>query len=455
MNVAFDLWFVIEVEKGVNSGTLDQVYIIEAGDKQLYRVRSLHEKRHFQVDGDVDLGSYLSALHEKGLDEVESHHIKSGTSGFYTYLSASKNHFLPGITVVNSLPERISQDLFPRARLPDWAGILAQPITADKKKCDVRGCVKLDIGFAPQSYKDTKVIDGMNAPYFTTKHDKFPGLDGEKSTTASMMESAIIVNYVVRAVATEYNLDWDEDFNDHRRTKMFASRAAEDHCVLEFPHFVFEGVTIGVTGKLPDGRTVVLSPHKDKLNGIGDGYDVYYSMSSLVTLMDEATGVQTVVRVSIGCYGKKCVDHFLIRLDANEKFYRAICAWKNNHPELFHISSYLLKFTGEDSYRLIQPRADKKLFYSIYIEGILRLGKICSYHRRRRRSARRRSPPPVMPPCSSSVFPTTAPASHRTRPIGCFAASPRSTPSPRRPWAAAAWDNPRGQGSGCTCASSS
>lgn len=42
--------------------------------------------------------------------------------------------------------------------------------------------------------------------------------------------------------------------------------------------------------------------------------------------MDEATGVQTVVRVSIGCYGKKCVDDFLIRLNANEKFYRAIFA---------------------------------------------------------------------------------------------------------------------------------
>jgi len=55
------------------------------------------------------------------------------------------------------------------------------------------------------------------------------------------------------------------------------------------------------------------------------------------------------------------------------------CAWKNNHPEIFYISSYLLKFTGEESYRLIQPRADKKLFYSIYIEGMLRLGKICSY----------------------------------------------------------------------------
>jgi len=285
MNVAFDLWFVIEVEKGGRAGKLDQVYVIEASNKQLYRVRSLHEKCHFQVDGDMDLANYLSTLQEKGFDEVESHDIESDTSGFYTYLGASENHFLPGITVVNSLPERISQGLFTRARLSDWARILAQPMTAEIKQCDIRGCVKLDIGFAPQRYKDKKVIDGMNAPYFTitTKHDKYPGLDGEKSTTASMMESAIIINYVLQAVSTEYNLGWDEDFNIHRRTKMFASRAAKDHCVLEFPHFVFEGVTIGVTGKLPDGRTIVLSPHKDKLNGVGDGYDVYYSMSSLVT----------------------------------------------------------------------------------------------------------------------------------------------------------------------------
>lgn len=379
MNDHFDLWFVIEVEKG-DKGILDQVYLIEPGKTQFYRVRSLHEKRHFQIDGDMTLVNYLAMLENKGLVEVESHEVQSDTARFYTYLGATANHFLPGITVVNSLPERVSQDMFPRARLSDWAEILAEASTSNKKKqCDIRGCVKLDIGFAPQSYRDPNVIQGMNAPYFTTKHNKSPGLDGEKSTTASMIESAIIVNYVRQAISDEFNLRWDDDFNDDRRKSMFASRAAEDHCILDYLHFIFEGVTIGVTGVLPDGRVIILNPHKDKLNGTGYGYDVYYSMSTLVVLTNESSGEATVVRVSIGCYGKKSVDDFFLRLDANEKLYAAISEWKNNHPELFYISSYLLKFTGDESYRLIQPRADKKLFYSIYIEGILRLGKMFSY----------------------------------------------------------------------------
>lgn len=378
-----NLWLVIEVEKGGkdkgSEDVLDQVYIIESSKNQLYRVRSLNERTHFQIDDDQEMNEYLARLEDKGLEEIDSPDVQSDSTLFFTFLHGNENHYLPEITIFNNLQESVPSFMLSQIRLRDWAEHLTKPVNAGKSECGTRGCVKLDIGFCPQSYKDPDVVKGMNAPKFTTKHDRFLGLDGDSSITASMIESAIGTNFLRSSLSRTHDLSWEGDFNHDRRLTLFANRAAESHVHLHHTKFVFEGVTIGVTGTLPDGRTVKILPHRDILNGIGAGYDVYYSFSSLVVLKRKGGEGYTTVRVSIGCYGKKCVDDFLLRLDANEKLYRAISTWRNNNPELFHIDSYLLKFTADATHRLVRPRADKKLYYSIYIEGVLKLGQIFSY----------------------------------------------------------------------------
>ena len=372
-----DLWLVFELkDKPKGKGNRQRVYIVAPNYMQFYRTTSLHDRTHFQLDGEYELAEYISNLEAEGIVPVKPSDTFFEERRFYTILDSSRDHFLTDICIINDFSSPSLIRIIQRTRLEEWAYRLSDPNLSNVS--DLRGCRNADIGFCAQSHNDPNVVQGMNAPRFTTKFDDKRGLDEDKSVTISMMETAIALRELALMISSSRSLNWDLDFGDDERCSMNSHRAAKERGLKEWKKFDVEGVTVGLTGETPDGDSIHLTEHEDTLNGVSQGYDVYYGFSS--HFMVETDDFRpTLVRAQVGGYGKKCVCDFMGRYKVNKGILDKISMWKNNNPDLFESGPYLLRFDDQHDHRFIRPRADKAVYYSIFIEGILRLGEMCSY----------------------------------------------------------------------------
>ena len=377
------LWLVFEIlEDGVEkrcNRRLNKVYIVAPSPMQMYRTTSLHDRTHFQLSSKWEVEEYTSNLRQCGLAQVHPDELYLAPSRFYTILDAARDHFLDDISVVNMFIDPSLISLAEATRLHDWANYMNNP-KISKKVCTLRGCRRMDIGLCAQSHNDPDVVLGMNAPKYTTKFDESEtGLDFNKTATISMMETALALREMAYVISDRQSLGWDEDFGDEVRNELNAYRAAKERGLKNWERFVFEGVTVGLTGDTPDGKRVVLSEHEDDLNGISVGYDVYYGFSAHVWITVEEHSTPTLVRAQVGGYGKRCACHFMSRFRKNMEVLEEIRDWKHENPELFDIGHHLLTFEDKEDHRFIRPMADKSVYYSLFIETILYVGEMCKY----------------------------------------------------------------------------
>jgi len=351
---------------------LSRVYIIDPSVYQFYRIIRLNDHVHFQLRGSVAVEAYIVKVHKLGLMKINPSAINETSNMFYTVLNAKSDQFLPEISVINSITLGTMKTIVKGMDLNRWGRKLASSYECGSSSMERRN-KRFDIGFAAQSHNDPDVIPGMNVPKFTTKHDSKEGLEEKETLTMSLMRSAILMKRLVNELKDKYELDWD-DFNDEERRNLFANRAAKERGVADGELFVYKGVSVGVTGSLQNGEYLWLRPHVDKMNGRQDGYDVYHGFSIHIRMHYIGFRHPVLIRVSLGGYGKKPVDDCLSRLAINRSILNGVLDWQNNNPELFEITSSLLKFRGGTTYRTIRPRAYKSVYYSIFVEGLLRLG---------------------------------------------------------------------------------
>ena len=354
---------------------LRRVYIIDPSEQQFYRIARLDEHVHFQLRGSAAVEAYIENVQELGLRKRRPSEINANSNMFYTVLNAQSDHFLPEISVVNSFPSSIMDTNIKRMNLRKWGEKIISGCESDDSS-QTRGNDRIDIGFTAQSHNDPGIIQGMNVPRFTTKHDRSPGLEENETLTMSLMRSAISMKRLVDEMKDKYKLKWD-DFNNGERRSLFSQRVANDRGIEDGESFVYEGVTVGLTGALPNGKYLWLRPHRDRMNAIRDGYNVYHGFSIHFRIRYAGFRHSVLIRVALGGYGRKYLDDCLSRLEINKSILNGVLDWENDNPELFEITPSLLKFSGERYYRTIRPRADKSVYYSIFIEGLLRLGDMC------------------------------------------------------------------------------
>jgi len=256
---------------------LRRVYIIDPSEQLFYRIAHLDDHVHFQLRGSAAVEAYIENVQELGLMERRPSEINANSNMFYTVLNAQSDHFLPEISVVNSVPSSIMDTNVKRMNLKKWGEKIISGCESDDSS-QTRGNDRIDIGFTAQSQNDPGIIQGMNVPRFTTKHDRSPGLEENETLTMSLMRSAISMKRLVDEMKDKYKLKWD-DFNNGERRSLFSQRVANDRGIEDGESFVYEGVTVGLTGALPNGKYLWLRPHRDRMNAIRDGYNVYHGFS--------------------------------------------------------------------------------------------------------------------------------------------------------------------------------
>ncbi len=96
--------------------------------------------------------------------------------------------------------------------LGGMASLMLDP-NSSRQSSDDRGNYRRDIGFCPQAQMDTSVVETMNAPYYTTKYDSTPGLEGDTSFAVSMMRASCILKRITEDISTTYEQGWN-DFDD-------------------------------------------------------------------------------------------------------------------------------------------------------------------------------------------------------------------------------------------------
>ena len=317
MNLHLHLYLVIEVPKvpGVEAKKKEahRVYIIEPSYIQLYRTTRLHERNHFQIDGYEEVEKAVEEYLADGFQLVEPEHVDRTEGKVISVLDSSSNHFLNEVTVINDYRGLETRGLISAMRMNEWASYLA---LGKGSKCNgLRGTWTRDIGFCCKSIIDKTLVKGMNAPIFTTKFNSTSGLDDGSSLTQSILKSASALDALRMHIGDRFLLGWEDDFStkDGRRRDMFSNRVAKKHGVHSRSPFIFEGMTLSLSGRLPDGSTAVLSPHVDQSNALVDEYSAYYGFGMHVPISYPGEDEPTTVRVALGCYGKNasttsCID---------------------------------------------------------------------------------------------------------------------------------------------------
>lgn len=366
-----------------------QVYIIEPAVVQLYRTTNLHERIHYQIDGWSAVVAKVNELEADGFKRVQPKEVDNTSGKVVTILKCVSNHFLQELTVINDFSESpAAADTIPRLQMEEWAKHFAnmQNAASSASFDSVRGIDKYDVGFTTLNCRDRSVQASMNAPSYTTAPDAMAGLEDGETVTQSIMTSALALQDLKTKVSNRYILNWDDDFRlDSRRHELFAYRSAAKRgfhgtgmCARR--SLIFEGMTVGMTGEKADGTVSMLGKHVDQSNALHEGYNVYYgfAMHQNVTYPEKSGPVT--IRVSLGCYGKKAVEDFLYRLSVNERIVEEVKQWRNNNPDLFVMPTYLLRFNDSAyDHRHIRPRVDKSSYFSIFIEGLLKLGEKTAY----------------------------------------------------------------------------
>jgi len=371
------LSLVVEIQDG---DTLHRAYIISSSRAQFYRTTDLHVRDHFQLCGEEALSEYKRKIKQKGLQEVDPDIIDAqvyiGTPCF-SVLSGNRNHFLHDLVVVNFIDDRELLELALKTKLTELGVHLLETSPQDKslKKSEDRGNFRCDIGFTPKSNRDKSVFKGMNVPYFTTWSDKVPGIEGD-CLTVSMIKAACAMTEFVEAIKTKFLLPWN-DFSGEARRNYFTRRVAKSHNIADYKNFLSEGVTASVTGPMPDGTLKLLTRHRDRLNGRFGTHNMYRGLSFTVDLVYAGCHSPVPVRFSLGDYGKECIDQACARVMTCGKLLRWYGEWRDENQDLFMVKPEVLlsSVSKVRKFTVCRPKADKSVYYSIFIHGIMILGQ--------------------------------------------------------------------------------
>ena len=371
------LSLVVEIQDG---DMLHHAYIISSSRAQFYRTTDLHAKDHFQLCGEAALSEYKHKIKQKGLQEVKTDIIDapeySGTPCF-SVLSGNCNHFLQDLVVVNFIDDRELLELALKTKLTKLGVHLLETSPQDKslKQSEDRGNFRCDIGFAPKSNRDKSVFKGMNVLFFTTWSDKVSGIEGD-CLTVSMIKASCAMTEFVEAIKTKYPLLWN-DFSGEALRNYFTRRVAKAHNIAVYKNFHSEGVTASVTGPMPDGTLKLLTRHRDRLNGRVSTHNMYRGLSFTVDLVYEGCRSPVPVRFSLGDYGKECIDKACVRVKRCGGLLQAFGEWRDKNQDLFVVKSeVLLSSVSKDrKFTVCRPKADKSVYYSIFIHGITIFGQ--------------------------------------------------------------------------------
>lgn len=383
MKLRCDLWLVVEIEKDEK---LHKSIIVEPSSRQFYRTVNLHERDHFQLRGEFSVHAYTRFIERRGLVRVEGAQfdgddVDADNQPRYCVLSQDENHVLQDIVVLNFEDDPELVALADRVRLAEHGHHLLS--SGGRKKLgknglEDRGNLRVDIGFCAQSHNDKSVVPGMNVPRFTTWADSKPGLAPGESLTVSVILSACAMKHFVERAKEKLGVSWN-DFEGVTRRTLFPHRAASDRGVENSEDFDSEGVSLSVTGTMADGSCRILNRHRDSLNSREESHCSYRGLSMIDEVHYEDWSHPVGVRFTLGEYGKKCIDDAMKRHATNGNIFVDIQRWRNNNPELFWNDPRLLEVEGPHRFRFIRPRADKSVYYSIFIHGIRELGKKLNY----------------------------------------------------------------------------
>jgi hypothetical protein len=371
-----DLYMVFEFKTG---NRLNNAVIMEPSDGQLYRVTSLHNVNHYQLQGRDNVETYMDTV---GLNRIQSSEACAGRDGYVVLLNADANHFIPDIIdVYNGIvkgPDEYLSRMLGEMSLEDLASIAVE--RADVNMVDTRGNARIDIGFAAQSHNDKSVVDGMNAPKFTKWSDKVRGVSTKETLTVSMMNAAITLSNMS---AVAFDDRHASDFQgDAERSTLFSNRQAKMRGVENWSDYNCEGNTLGITGTLPSGNHVTLRPHMDLLNSRREGYDVYHGVSICYKVRYPNRRGWHWVRVSFGSYGKKCVDDFMTRYRRYYSLCTRVMDWMTDNPEvLMDGREILMHHSHPAEYVLIRARANKSVYFSIFVHTLFIIGEKTGFDR--------------------------------------------------------------------------
>ena len=377
MKVNYELWFILEIKK---NGKLNQSYLVEPSLAQFYRTSKLNERDHFQLRGPYAIQAYEDELRSEGLQKVDPSEIDAASQAgkpFYSVLDASSNHFLPDIDVVNFGDDVELMACAREMRLSEL-GMLMYSDPRETFLTDDRGNLKKDIGFTPQSQTDRSVIEGMNVPRFTTKHDDDAGVGSDPSLTVSMIKAGCGLKHFVDMAQQKFGQDWD-DFTGEFRRDNFPRRVAQERGVEDYRNFILEGATVGITGTMPSGSFKMLNRHRDQINATSDTHKFYWGISLHEWVQYPNWKQLLLIRLAFGGYGKKCLDDVSRRYSVNTEILQGLSSWRNNNPELFTNGVELLYSDTAFPFRFVRPRADKAIYFSIFIHGLLVLGRKFGY----------------------------------------------------------------------------
>lgn len=350
---------------------ISRSYIIQPSERQFYRVQDLHECHHYQVRGVDEVLSLVKSMQARGLKLISPSKNTSKES-FVTILTNDRNYILPDIVVINQFSEDAIaiSDAIPLRPLA--SRVLSQPACANGS--DERNNLRMDIGFCAQSHNDPNVVRGMNAPRFTSQLNNVDGLDTDDSLTATLIRSSISLKKLVDILEEDLSTKWN-DFPQGLRSQLFCRRIAERHGVPEESQFVTEGTSFGITGPMPDGDFKILDRHLDTQNGRTKGQNAYWGFSRYLCVQYPGLDHPVWIRVAIGGYGKKCVDDFMRRFKVNKKVLGMILSWMDNNPDVLDVDHRILRFRTRAQFKHIRPRANKSVYYSLFVHGLIKLGK--------------------------------------------------------------------------------
>jgi len=370
----FDLYMVFEF---VTGGSMSIAVIMEPSDGQAYRVTSLHKVTHYQLQGRENVETYMNSV---GLERVQSSEVVAGQEGYVVLLNADANHSIPNvIEVCNGIVKSDDYylvDLLKRMRMDDLA---SRSYSGNQLKTGgARGNARIDIGFAAQSHNDKTVVIGMNAPKFTTWADSVMGVSKEESLTVSMMKAGILLSYIIAYVFEDR---YSDDFQqDAERNSLFSNHQAKIRGVENWADYTYEGSSLGINGLLPSGRVMILHPHLDALNSRVEGYNVYHGVSICYQVRYNNMPGRHWIRVSFGGYGKKCVDDFMIRYQRNTRLCTRVMGWMEANPEVqMDGTEILINHDNPMQFDLIRARADKSVYFSIYVYVLLIIGNATGF----------------------------------------------------------------------------
>ncbi len=375
----YELWFTLEVSR---RNDIRRVYILEPSQYQYYRTFDLHESYHFQLRAITSVNEYTNILGSQGFVSIPSTDADSFSSRdeqFYTILSCDTDHFCPDISVVNCSEESELGCLILSMNLGGMASLMLD-VNSSRQSSDDRGNYRRDIGFCPQAQMDTSVVEGMNAPYFTSKYDSMPGLEGDTSFAVSMMRAACILKTITEDISRTYDQGWN-DFDDEERRSLFANRVAQSRGLEDYQDFVTEGNSIGITGIDQDGQMRILRRHVDSMNSRSPTHHFYWGVNVYQEVRHEGWDSTQMIRVSFGGYGKKCVDDFLRRLTVNRDIDQAFSDWRSENEGQFDSTAESILVWRGTMFRFLPPRVDKSVYYSIFVHGLLELGYATKYDR--------------------------------------------------------------------------